>query len=152
MYCQRDVLKWWSWHVISALESKLVLLLYILHVQPWFTVALFPCFRCFLVRWNTNYVIVTELIFISAYVSAPDVQLYIHTCNWFNLLIMYFSGEKKVPSVILSKMNFESTVRDLLLVRQYRVEMYRASKGTKNTSAWELVAKVFVQIYFVLVT
>ena len=53
-----------------------------------------------------------------------------------------FSGEKKVPSVILSKMNFESTVRDLLLVRQYRVEMYRASKGGKNTSAWELVAKV----------
>jgi len=51
------------------------------------------------------------------------------------------AGEKKVPSVILSKMNFESTVRDLLLVRQYRVEMYRASKGGKNTSAWELVAK-----------
>ncbi|XP_073259189.1 DNA mismatch repair protein Msh2-like [Porites lutea] len=51
------------------------------------------------------------------------------------------SGEKKVPSVILSKMNFESTVRDLLLVRQYRVEMYRTSKGTRNTSAWELVAK-----------
>ncbi|PFX16821.1 DNA mismatch repair protein Msh2 [Stylophora pistillata] len=50
-------------------------------------------------------------------------------------------GEKKVPSVILSKMNFESTVRDLLLVRQYRVEMYRAIKGAKNTSAWELVAK-----------
>ena len=39
-------------------------------------------------------------------------------------------------------MNFESTVRDLLLVRQYRVEMYRASKGGKNTSTWELVAKV----------
>lgn len=39
-------------------------------------------------------------------------------------------------------MNFESTVRDLLLVRQYRVEMYGASKGAKNTSAWELVAKV----------
>lgn len=40
-------------------------------------------------------------------------------------------------------MNFESTVRDLLLVRQYRVEMYRASKGGKNASAWELVAKVY---------
>lgn len=52
------------------------------------------------------------------------------------------SGDKKVPSVILSKMNFESAVRNLLLVRQYRVEMYRASsKGSKNTSAWELVAK-----------
>ena len=33
-------------------------------------------------------------------------------------------------------------MRDLLLIRQYRVEMYRASKGGKNTSAWELVAKV----------
>ena len=34
-------------------------------------------------------------------------------------------------------------MRDLLLVRQYRVEMYRAaSKGAKSTSAWELVAKV----------
>ena len=56
--------------------------------------------------------------------------------------LLCFSGERKVPSVILSKMNFESTVRDLLLVRQYRVEMYRASKGGKNTSSWELVAKV----------
>jgi len=58
------------------------------------------------------------------------------------MIFLTFSGERKVPSVILSKMNFESTVRDLLLVRQYRVEMYRASKGGKSTSAWELVAKV----------
>ncbi|EDO27524.1 predicted protein, partial [Nematostella vectensis] len=50
------------------------------------------------------------------------------------------TGDHKVPSVVLSKMNFESTCRDLLLIRQYRIEMYR-SKGGKNSSAWELVAK-----------
>ena len=64
-----------------------------------------------------------------------------------DVICVHFTGERKVPSVILSKMNFESTVRDLLLVRQYRVEMYRASKASKNTSAWELVAKVTIIIY-----
>nr|QIC49975.1 DNA mismatch repair protein Msh2 [Actinia equina] len=55
-------------------------------------------------------------------------------------VIKHLGGDKKVPSVVLSKMNFESILRDLLLVRQYRVELYR-SKGGKNANVWELVAK-----------
>ena len=91
------------------------------------------------------YAIVNEVLTTVTYeVTLHHLQIYSNNTIDCCYDCTLFSGEKKVPSVILSKMNFESTVRDLLLVRQYRVEMYRASKGGKNTSAWELVAKVHI--------
>lgn len=43
---------------------------------------------------------------------------------------------------MLSKANFESFVRDLLLVKQYRVEVYTSKSGTRNASDWSLEFKV----------
>jgi len=54
-------------------------------------------------------------------------------------VIKLLGTKKNTPSVALNKQNFEKFVRDLLLVRQYRVELYRC-KGSK-TSTWELVGK-----------
>ncbi|XP_014768650.1 DNA mismatch repair protein Msh2 [Octopus bimaculoides] len=44
------------------------------------------------------------------------------------------SGSNKMESVVLSKLNFESLVRDLLLVKAYRVELYRS----KSKNEWSL--------------
>ena len=50
-------------------------------------------------------------------------------------------GDSKLPSVVLSKLNFEGFVRNLLLVKQYRVEIYRPK--AKGSNDWSLAFKVF---------
>lgn len=51
-------------------------------------------------------------------------------------------GKGRLEYVVLNKSSFESTVRDLLLVRQYRVEVYKPKSSGKNAADWSLTYKV----------
>jgi len=56
--------------------------------------------------------------------------------------VIFVSGKSQLEYVVLSKSNFESTIRELLLVRQYRIEVYKPKSSGKSASDWTLTYKV----------
>ena len=53
---------------------------------------------------------------------------------------MWSAGSQQLASVALSKLNFESFARELLLVRQHRVEVYTSS-SKRGKGQWTLSFK-----------
>lgn len=56
-------------------------------------------------------------------------------------IILNFVDKQSLDSLIVNKTQFESLLRDLLLVKQYRVEVY-TNKGNRGPTAWTLEYKV----------
>ncbi|XP_058062872.1 DNA mismatch repair protein spellchecker 1 [Anopheles bellator] len=58
-----------------------------------------------------------------------------------NVVKIMESDGKQLPYVSLSKSNFEALVRDLLLVRNYRVEVYTKSNQNRLSNEWSVEFK-----------
>ena len=73
----------------------------------------------------------------------------VHSCRDVRILYLQmdstFLGDDRLESVTINKSAFESILRDLLLVKHYRVEVYK-NKGGKTE--WNLAYKVSVSLYF----
>ncbi|XP_056014068.1 DNA mismatch repair protein Msh2-like isoform X2 [Ostrea edulis] len=54
--------------------------------------------------------------------------------------VIKYLGEKKLESITISKLNFESLAKELLLIRQYRVEIYKNKSGAKSNE-WFIAYK-----------